>query len=72
MPPPLAEEGDGVEAEKSSENDKNGVRGLWLKRLPRRVLSVLSNLPLAIGEMATVAALMALGMFESFFSLFSR
>ncbi|KAI6677818.1 hypothetical protein NL676_038614 [Syzygium grande] len=61
MPPPLAEEGDGVEAEKSSENDKNGVRGLWLKRLPRRVLSVLSNLPLAIGEMATVAALMALG-----------
>ncbi|XP_030439542.2 cytochrome c biogenesis protein CCS1, chloroplastic isoform X1 [Syzygium oleosum] len=61
MPPPLAEKGDGVEAEKSSENDKNGVRGLWLKRLPRRVLSVLSNLPLAIGEMATVAALMALG-----------
>ncbi|KAI6677805.1 hypothetical protein NL676_038601 [Syzygium grande] len=61
MPPPLAEEGDGVEAEKSSENDKKGVRGLWLKRLPRRVLSVLSNLPLAIGEMATVAALMALG-----------
>ncbi|KAF8022066.1 hypothetical protein BT93_G2261 [Corymbia citriodora subsp. variegata] len=61
MPPPLAEEGDGVEAEKSSENGKNGAVGMWLKRFPRRVLSVLANLPLAIGEMATVAALMALG-----------
>ncbi|KAL3730646.1 hypothetical protein ACJRO7_027645 [Eucalyptus globulus] len=61
MPPPLAEEEDGVEAEKPLENDKNGAMGMWLKRLPRRVLSVLSNLPLAIGEMATVAALMALG-----------
>ncbi|KAK2978348.1 hypothetical protein RJ640_016450 [Escallonia rubra] len=32
-----------------------------LKRLPRKVLSVLSNLPLAIGEMFAVAGLMALG-----------
>ncbi|KAL2477187.1 Cytochrome [Forsythia ovata] len=32
-----------------------------LKGLPRRVLSVLSNLPLAITEMFAVAALMALG-----------
>lgn len=33
----------------------------FLKRLPRKVLSVLSNLPLAITEMFTIAALMALG-----------
>lgn len=39
---------------------KNGVIGL-VKRLPRRVLAALSNLPLAIGEMAAIAALMALG-----------
>lgn len=32
-----------------------------LKRLPRRVLSILSNLPLAIGEMFAIAGLMALG-----------
>jgi len=31
------------------------------KRVPKKVLSVLSNLPLAIGEMFTIAALMALG-----------
>ncbi|EOA36530.1 hypothetical protein CARUB_v10011579mg [Capsella rubella] len=37
-------------------------RGLgFLKKLPRKVLSVLSNLPLAITEMFTIAALMALG-----------
>ncbi|KAI3957520.1 hypothetical protein MKX01_001879 [Papaver californicum] len=33
----------------------------YLKRVPRKVLSILSNLPLAIGEMFTIAALMALG-----------
>ena len=38
-----------------------GFGGL-VKRFPRKVLSLLSNLPLAIGEMFTVAALMALGM----------
>ena len=38
-----------------------GFGGL-VKRFPRKVLSRLSNLPLAIGEMFTVAALMALGM----------
>ncbi|GAB4853933.1 copper chaperone [Ancistrocladus abbreviatus] len=32
-----------------------------LKRLPRRVLAILANLPLAIGEMFTIAGLMALG-----------
>ncbi|GMI74619.1 hypothetical protein like AT1G49380 [Hibiscus trionum] len=37
--------------------------GAWrvIRRLSKRVLSVLSNLPLAIGEMFTIAALMALG-----------
>lgn len=41
-----------------------------VKRLPRKVLAVLSNLPLAIGEMFAVAALMALGiMLLCFFCL---
>lgn len=40
----------------------SGVMGL-VKRLPRRVLSVLSYLPLAIGEMFAIAGLMALGTF---------
>ncbi|XP_042506890.1 cytochrome c biogenesis protein CCS1, chloroplastic [Macadamia integrifolia] len=35
----------------------------FLRRLPRRLLTVLSNLPLAIGEMFIIAALMALGTF---------
>lgn len=39
---------------------KRGVFGL-VKRLPRKVLAGLSNLPLAIGEMFSIAALMALG-----------
>ncbi|KAG7599929.1 ResB-like domain [Arabidopsis suecica] len=40
----------------------DGRGGLgFLKILPRKVLSVLSNLPLAITEMFTIAALMALG-----------
>ncbi|KAK4562838.1 hypothetical protein RGQ29_005355 [Quercus rubra] len=34
-----------------------------VKRFPRKVLGILSNLPLAIGEMFAVAALMALGTF---------
>lgn len=42
----------------------DGRGGLgFLKILPRKVLSVLSNLPLAITEMFTIAALMALGKF---------
>lgn len=43
---------------------RDGVPLLGLfKKLPRKVLAVLSNLPLAIGEMFTIAALMALGTF---------
>ncbi|PIA55613.1 hypothetical protein AQUCO_00700135v1 [Aquilegia coerulea] len=42
---------------------KNGGSPLlkFLKRAPRKVLSILANLPLAIGEMFSIAALMALG-----------
>lgn len=40
----------------------SGVMGS-MKRLPRKVLSVLSYLPLAIGEMFAIAGLMALGTF---------
>ncbi|OMO73802.1 hypothetical protein CCACVL1_17137 [Corchorus capsularis] len=41
---------------------KNGGGALGLvRRLPRRILALLSNLPLAIGEMFVVAGLMALG-----------
>lgn len=41
-----------------------GGLGLLLKRFPKKVLSILSNLPLAIGEMFTIAGLMALGMYQ--------
>ncbi|GMN37461.1 hypothetical protein TIFTF001_006829 [Ficus carica] len=59
-PPPLAEEGGNEKVGgKAGSNGSGGVMGL-VKRLPRKVLAVLSNLPLAIGEMFAVAALMAL------------
>lgn len=63
--PPLEEEGgrgtgNGKVPAKSGSGGGGGVMGL-VKRFPRRVLTILSNLPLAIGEMFTVAALMALG-----------
>ncbi|GER50395.1 cytochrome c biogenesis protein family [Striga asiatica] len=51
-PPPSAAEGWGKK-----------LGSLGLKGFPRKVLSVLSNLPLAIAEMFAVAALMALGTF---------
>ncbi|XP_010461773.1 PREDICTED: cytochrome c biogenesis protein CCS1, chloroplastic-like [Camelina sativa] len=67
--PPVTEETDvevsGDRVVKGGGNGGGGGgdgRGLgFLKKLPRKVLSVLSNLPLAITEMATIAALMALG-----------
>ncbi|XP_010500479.1 PREDICTED: cytochrome c biogenesis protein CCS1, chloroplastic [Camelina sativa] len=67
--PPVTEETDvevsGDRVVKGGGNGNGGGgdgRGLgFLKKLPRKVLSVLSNLPLAITEMATIAALMALG-----------
>ncbi|XP_022136221.1 cytochrome c biogenesis protein CCS1, chloroplastic [Momordica charantia] len=62
--PPLAEDSDdsgNPEAEVKSGNG-SGLTKL-VKRLPKRILEALSNLPLAIGEMFTIAALMALGTF---------
>ncbi|KAK4477087.1 hypothetical protein RD792_016295 [Penstemon davidsonii] len=54
--PPVSGGGGPVEPPRS----KKVGSGL-LKKLPKKVLSVLSNLPLAIAEMFAVAALMALG-----------
>ncbi|PQQ11554.1 cytochrome c biogenesis protein CCS1 chloroplastic [Prunus yedoensis var. nudiflora] len=64
-PPPLAEESGGAGGSEEAPvklGSGSGVMGL-VKRLPRRVLSVLSYLPLAIGEMFAIAGLMALGTF---------
>lgn len=54
--PSLVEEFEEVKVKSNS-----GGLVLVLKRFPRRVLTFLSNLPLAIGEMVTIAGLMALG-----------
>uniref|UniRef100_A0A1J3J641 Cytochrome c biogenesis protein CCS1, chloroplastic n=1 Tax=Noccaea caerulescens TaxID=107243 RepID=A0A1J3J641_NOCCA len=66
--PPVAEEtnreisGDGVVKGGGNGGGGDGDGGLgFLKRLRRKVLSTLSNLPLAITEMFTISALMALG-----------
>ncbi|KAJ6345946.1 hypothetical protein OIU78_008577 [Salix suchowensis] len=65
-PPVVSEEsgggggGGGGNGEKVPVKTGTGALGL-LKRLPRKVLAVLSNLPLAIGEMFAIAVLMALG-----------
>ncbi|KAL9370901.1 hypothetical protein Peur_036041 [Populus x canadensis] len=60
-PPVLSEESDGGgNGEKVPVKTGTGALG-FLKRLPRKVLAVLSNLPLAIGEMFSIAVLMALG-----------
>ncbi|TQD83269.1 hypothetical protein C1H46_031191 [Malus baccata] len=64
-PPPLVEksgDADGGEEGSVKSGSGSGVMVL-MKRLPRRVLSVLSYLPLAIGEMFAIAGLMALGTF---------
>nr|AKF43171.1 cytochrome c biogenesis protein [Hypseocharis bilobata] len=64
-PPPLVEEGggDAGNGEASGRPSRGGgVVGL-VKRFPRRVVTVLSNLGLAIGEMSVIAGLMALGTF---------
>lgn len=64
--PPVAEETDvevsGDRVVTGGGNGGGGDGGLgFLKRLRRKVLSTLSNLPLAITEMFTISALMALG-----------
>ncbi|XP_028765837.1 cytochrome c biogenesis protein CCS1, chloroplastic [Neltuma alba] len=65
VPPPLREDGDGLPGggngpPPESSGSKGGVSGMG-RLLMKRVLKVLSNLPLAIGEMFAIAALMALG-----------
>ena len=64
-PPPLSEEGLDGDGEAPGEGkksaNKNGVLRA-AKRLPRKILSLLSNLPLAMGELFFGAALMALGL----------
>ncbi|EEF43309.1 conserved hypothetical protein [Ricinus communis] len=61
--PPVSEEGgagnNGEIPDKAAKGGGGPLR--FFKRLPRKVLSVLSNLPLAIGEMFAIAGLMALG-----------
>ncbi|TXG64487.1 hypothetical protein EZV62_011481 [Acer yangbiense] len=59
-PPPLKNEEASKPKVESSSSSKGSVVG-FIKRLPRKVLSVFSNLPLAIGEMFFIAALMAIG-----------
>lgn len=65
--PPVveAEEGSVGNGGRKVEELKNSAVGSGLfKKLPRKVLGILSNLPLAIAEMFAVAALMALGKFQ--------
>lgn len=66
--PPLAEQSDNSGNNTEPEVNNGNGSGLMklVKRLPKRVLGVLSNLPLAIGEMFTIAALMALGIIHHF------
>lgn len=64
-PPSLTDDDDGVRGggngqPPESSGSKGGVSGMG-KMLIKRVLTVLANLPLAIGEMFAIAALMALG-----------
>ncbi|KAG5598171.1 hypothetical protein H5410_029541 [Solanum commersonii] len=60
--PPVVEleEGSVGNGGRKVEETKNGVVGFEIvKKLPRKVLGILSNLPLAIAEMFAIAALMA-------------
>lgn len=64
-PPPLTQDNDVP----SKSKEKKGTDGL-VKKLSKRVLQILSNLFLAIGEMFTIAFLMGLGMYQKFSSFF--
>ncbi|KAH0650267.1 hypothetical protein KY284_030179 [Solanum tuberosum] len=64
--PPIVEleEGSVGNSGRKVEETKNGVVGFGIvKKLPRKVLGILSNLPLSIAEMFVIAALMASGTF---------
>lgn len=77
-PPPLADNDDKINGGSGSgsgngngnvpvsSKNKGGLSGV-AKMLSKRVLQILSNLPLAIGEMFTIAALMALGIYAKVF-----
>ncbi|WOK97070.1 cytochrome c biogenesis protein CCS1, chloroplastic [Canna indica] len=60
-PPPLSEERGGGAGNGSGKPAPEGSSWVFLRRAFKRALAVLSNLPLAIGEMFFIAALMALG-----------
>ncbi|XP_027356469.1 cytochrome c biogenesis protein CCS1, chloroplastic isoform X1 [Abrus precatorius] len=59
-PPPLTEDAD-INGDVPATSKKNGGPFGLAKMLSRKMLQILSNLPLAIGEMFAVATLMALG-----------
>ncbi|CAM0876460.1 unnamed protein product [Alopecurus aequalis] len=59
--PPVAQQSGGEEKGNLEEAKKDGAALRLLRRTTKRTLSVLSNLPLAIGEMFAIAGLMALG-----------
>ncbi|XP_057456366.1 cytochrome c biogenesis protein CCS1, chloroplastic [Lotus japonicus] len=63
-PPPLTEDDGGSGNGNVPVSSKNRGGIFWVaKRLSRKVLQILSNLPLAIGEMFVIAFLMGLGTF---------
>ncbi|WJX51522.1 copper chaperone, variant 2 [Trifolium repens] len=63
-PPPLRQDNDEINGGNVSVSSKN-KKGLYgvVNKLSKKVLKILSNLPLAIGEMFTIAFLMGLGTF---------
>ncbi|KAL9231621.1 hypothetical protein vseg_006823 [Gypsophila vaccaria] len=61
--PSLKEDGVANDAQVAPKKPTSDVAKLMMKRLPQRLVSLLSNLPLAIAEMFAIAALMALGTF---------
>jgi cytochrome c biogenesis protein len=66
-PPPLTQDNDEINGGNVSVSSKN-KKGLYgvVNKLTKKVLQILSNLPLAIGEMFIIAFLMGLGMCSSF------
>ncbi|KAK2435535.1 cytochrome c biogenesis protein CCS1, chloroplastic [Trifolium repens] len=63
-PPPLTQDNDEINGGNVSVSSKN-KKGLYgvVNKLTKKVLQILSNLPLAIGEMFIIAFLMGLGTF---------
>ncbi|KAF6166569.1 hypothetical protein GIB67_005431 [Kingdonia uniflora] len=57
---PTLSEKEEVSTKSQKKTEEIPVMGL-LKKMPRKIITALANLPLAIGEMSTIAALMAIG-----------